>query len=684
MDYRSFADLEIRLMKEEKQGYPIEITLNKQEEWPRHYISPDILEWQASSNVEESGQQLFELLINPEIQPVWAKVAGRYPQRRIRLRIDETAPELHTIPWELLREQNEGQPPQTIAAMDSTPFSRYIAGQGPIGLPILKRPIKILVAISNPNNLDRYKNLVPIDVDKEWQLLQEVTQDIPDIEIDQLPQPCTLSDLEERLRQGYHILHFVGHGLFNRRSQTAALVMADRNNKANLVRTDVLAELLARQLANIDIEADDKLRLIVLASCQTATRSPFDAFCGVAPALVQAGVPAVLAMQDNVPIITARTFSQHFYKQLLQHGQVDLAVNEARSALITAKQPGFEIPVLFLQLPSGQLFGNRGQILGDRASVFWSTLLDNIAEGDCVPFLGPRLTNHLLPDKQQLAFLLSDKHHYPFGDMDNLPRVAQFVGINDKTRLRNDLIYLLIQGYKKRFGLTEDKKDRRKRKRLSEVIEASQWSTLCQATFATEIHHQLAEFELPIYITTNFDNFMTLALRTKQTKVRQIDLNWRDLYREDESTPFEEINPPPSDDNPVVLHLFGTDQNSETLVLTEDDYLDYLTALARNFEYLIPTNMQSILASKTLLFLGYKLDDMELRVIMRGILTLLDLKRWDRLHVAVQIDSTMVDQAKTEEVTRFFQKYFQQSKIDVYWGSTQQFIDELYTHWQEY
>ena len=99
----------------------------------------------------------------------------------------------------------------------------------------------------------------------------------------------------------------------------------------------------------------DLIRLVFLSSCQTATRSPSDAFRGLAPMLVQAGVPAVLAMQDLVPIDTARTFSQVFYRQLLQHGLVDLAANQARARLLAGHLPGAHIPVLFMRLADGRL-----------------------------------------------------------------------------------------------------------------------------------------------------------------------------------------------------------------------------------------------------------------------------------------------------------------------------------------
>ncbi|MCP4514917.1 MAG: CHAT domain-containing protein, partial [Delftia sp.] len=96
-------------------------------------------------------------------------------------------------------------------------------------------------------------------------------------------------------------------------------------------------------------------RLVFLTACQSATRSTSDAFLGLAPKLVGAGVPAVVAMQDAVTVETARKLSAAFYRQLLAHGYVDLAVNEARSALLAAGRADAAVPVLFMRLESGQL-----------------------------------------------------------------------------------------------------------------------------------------------------------------------------------------------------------------------------------------------------------------------------------------------------------------------------------------
>lgn len=74
--------------------------------------------------------------------------------------------------------------------------------------------------------------------------------------------------------------------------------------------------------------------MVFLASCQTAQQSSADAFSGLAPRLLAAGVPVVLAMQDNVPVITAQAFAGTFYQKLLQHGLVNLASNQAHAHVI--------------------------------------------------------------------------------------------------------------------------------------------------------------------------------------------------------------------------------------------------------------------------------------------------------------------------------------------------------------
>jgi len=680
----AYADLEIRILERQSTGHPVEFTLNDEQEFQRGYLDPAFLPWQPSSNPEHDGERLFNWLCGSEaIKITWATVRSAHPQCRIRLRIDTAAPELHAIPWELLREVRNNQISQTIATTMTTPFSRYLAGVWQPGHPILKRPIRILVVIPNPQNLVE-AGLEPFDVEQEWQTLQVALAELVTagtVTITRLAQPCSLVALEAELKAGYHILHFIGHGGFNKEDGTALLVMANAINQVEFVHDKDFAAMLARQLADTDRQRDDKLRLVYLDSCETATRDATDAMRGFAPALIKAGVPAVIAMQDRIAVSTGQAFSRAFYRQLLEHGQVDLACNEARAAVLTAQLPGAEIPVLFMRLRSGLLFGRRGQIIGDRAESFWNTLLDNIEDGECTPFLGPGVTADLLPNPEEVAYTLAAENNYPFANSDSLPHVAQFIGTVDNRRLRKELLRILATGFKARLGLKSAPEDRRRG--LVEIITASDWSTRSQERLESELHHQLAELALPLYITTNLDNCMALALQATGRPARQITIPWREPVQAQARRPHYDLEPPPSPEQPVIVHLFGTEEDLLSLVLTEDDYLDYLARIARDYEYLLPTSVHEALASTTLLFLGYRLEDLDLKVIMRGLLTHLDLARWGMLHVAVQIEADDVDAAKNQEIVRYFQKYFSTSKIDLYWGSTRQFMADLYARWQE-
>jgi len=653
------TDLEVRILAKQTAGYPVEITCNGEIEFPPGFLSSDL--------PEEGGQELFSwLFADAKLLSAWSIAQGQYPQRRIRLRIDEGAPEIHTLRWESLE----------FASRDATPFSRYLAGPWVPGSPILQRPIRVLVAVANPPGLSALK-LTPLDFAAEFQLLKDTIGDNPEIELVPLEGPCTLPALDAALRKNIHILHFVGHGTFD--GKNAWLLLPHPTDPAKSApASDVdLAALFGRLLKDASSDDEAKLRMVYLSSCETGALSPAEAFLGLAPKLVAAGVPAVLAMQDRVAITTASEFSKVFYRELLVHGEVDKAVNAARSGTLSAKLPGPSIPVLFLRLRSGLLLGKRGMIVGERGESFWETLLANIAEKECTPFLGPRVAGSLLSDPEQLAHELAIKYNYPFADEANLPRVTQFIGTLDNRRLRKDVIAVMANQFRKYMSLPKAKPGANEC--VSQLAAQSQWAASSLDISETEIHHQLAALDLPLYLTTNIDNFMTLALETDTRKPRREVIPWRssDLERRD-------LDPPPSTDNPVVLHLFGADTDLLSLVLTEDDHLDYLARISHDHEYFLPVSVNERLACTTLLFLGYRLEDLDMKVIMRGLLTHLDLKRWGMLHVAVQLESSQRDQAREKEIISYFEKYFSASQIDIYWGSTQQFMADLSARWKEY
>jgi len=341
----SYADLEIRILERQDAGYPVEITLDGGQEFPRGFLAADILPWTSTGDLRTDGERLFAALIaDAPLREAWAIARGQYPQRRVRLRLDTTAPELHALPWELLHDGKTW-----LSADAATPFSRYLPSDAPWGGLVTARPIRILAVIANPADLVHY-NLAPLDVAAERALLADALGDLvpAHFDLEYLDAPVTLERLERTLASGPHVLHFVGHGAFNARRQEAALYLQDADGNAQIVTDAQLCDMLRRQ--------GTLPSLVFLAACQSAERSTVDAFVGLAPRLVQASVPAVVAMQDRVAMAATQKLTPVFYEELARHGEVDHALNAARSLLLTGQSVDAATPVLLMRLKDAQLW----------------------------------------------------------------------------------------------------------------------------------------------------------------------------------------------------------------------------------------------------------------------------------------------------------------------------------------
>lgn len=668
----SYADLEIRIFPRREQGYPIELTLDAQQEFPRGYLPPAIADWHVCGDPLADGQQLFEFLFaDATLRENWHLIRGQTPRRRLRLRIDRGAAELHALPWELLHDQT------LLSATAETPFSRYL----PIALPwrgaVEERPIRVLAVISNPSDLRTTYDLTPVDAAKERTLLEEALAelDAAAVTLDVLEPPVTLARLEDALRKGYHVLHYVGHGAFNRRRDQAVLFLQGEEGTTQLTTDDALTRMVARQ--------DVRPQLVFLAACQSAKRATGDAFRGLAPQLVSVGVPAVVAMQDFITVDSARRLSRTFYRQLLAHGQVDRAMNAARSTLLSADRPDAAVPVLFMRLTSGQLWSAeadaRGEVLGSQnPRIFWSGLLRMIQRGKCTPIIGPRVHGRWLPTPPEIAQRWAAQHGYPFTDKDELARVTQYMASSQGVDFpRYEYLDALLRAMERR--LPEAVRPEERPDTLTGLVDDVGWSQLLGGDL-NEPHDVLARLDLPLYLTTNADNFMTAALSARdRSPERELcrwnrDLDWLPSLFEDDP------NFVPTPERPLVYHLFGNDEVVDSLVLTEDQYLDFLVQTAAEMER-VPAFIRGALASSTLLFLGYSLYDWEFRVVLRGLVATLN-QRHRFKHVAVQLDVEGDEVENLEAVQHFLSQYFQDAEINVFWGETHQFMAELRERWE--
>ena len=110
------------------------------------------------------------------------------------------------------------------------------------------------------------------------------------------------------------------------------------------------------------------------------------------------------------------------------------------------------------------------------------------------------------------------------------------------------------------------------------------------------------------------------------------------------------------------------------MVLTEDDYLDFLVRISRD-QSLIPTRIQEAIRGTSLLFIGYSLNDTNFRVIFRGLVE--NQQNVKKFSVTVQIHP-----GEQPGVVNYLTKYFGSFGIRVYWGNARSFVSELKKRWE--
>lgn len=341
MSEHNFPTAEIHL-RDSKDGYHVTIRLSDGRESESPLPSVSLLPWASAANAVDAGRRLFDALFaDPALREAWGAMRSGC---RVRLWLDTQTPELHCLPWELLHDGRA-----FLAAGDDTPFSRYLSVDQPLPPDLPARTgIRVLAAIANPADLHTY-GLAPLDVPAERARLEALWRGLP-IAPAFLEPPVTPERLEAALReQRPHLLHILAHGAFNQRRDQAALYLQDTAGHTCVVADADFAGIFARL-------GQDRPRVVFLAACESAVRSTVDAFTGLAPKLVQSGVPAVVAMQERVAMSAAQALTPAFYTELFRHGEVDRALNAARSLLLTGQSPDAGVPVLLMRLKDGRLW----------------------------------------------------------------------------------------------------------------------------------------------------------------------------------------------------------------------------------------------------------------------------------------------------------------------------------------
>ncbi len=302
----------------------------------------------ADTDLTTLGRQLFQAIFRDEVASVLAgsltTVAQEKTGLRLRLRFEEDAADLAGLPWETLYDPALSH---FIGLGEASPILRYLAMPRSRPALLVEPPLRVLAVLSSPAGLPS------LDMDREWEVLQTSLADLVadgKFVVERLETP-SLAALQNRLLgESVHILHFVGHGVFDETSQSGSLVLEDAQGNPQLVRGEQLATVLRNHPA---------LRLIYLNACEGALASGQSVFTGVAQTLVREGVPAAVAMQAEISDIGAIELARTFYTALAAGRPVDAALTQARVALSVADSPEWAIPVLFSRSPDNRLFDIR-------------------------------------------------------------------------------------------------------------------------------------------------------------------------------------------------------------------------------------------------------------------------------------------------------------------------------------
>ena len=128
----------------------------------------------------------------------------------------------------------------------------------------------------------------------------------------------------------------------------------------------------------------------------------------------------------------------------------------------------------------------------------------------------------------------------------------------------------------------------------------------------------------------------------------------------------------PSDREPLVYHLLGMDRYVDSLVLSEDDYLDYLGNLCQGQGYQSADYMPALVRkafSDDLIVLGFRLDSWAFRVLYAGLIKRSGKAR-DRGVCEIQLPDS-------EEERVYLQDYVErEAKFQVFWGTLEQYAQQ--------
>ncbi|MER5831548.1 CHAT domain-containing protein [Streptomyces sp. NPDC002130] len=297
--------------------------------------------------MREFGKLLTGTILQNQIFAQFDRCRSRAKEqgKSLRVLLRPDGPQVSRIPWEYMVDPADPARADYLALR--VPVVRDLRLMDPISPMPLALPLRVLGISALPDDLP------PLEAQQERERIAEVLQQDSSEKVDVHWLPGDRwKDLARALGGGtWHVLHCVCHGGFDEEGDEGYIQLSGDDGSA--------MRFHARDFRRL-IERSPQLRLVVLNACESAVSGSQNVFTSTAASLVEAGVPAVVAMQYEITDRAAFTFASAFYEWLAEGVPVDRAVTLARDEVkVRLGSLEWATPVLFLASETAQIFASQ-------------------------------------------------------------------------------------------------------------------------------------------------------------------------------------------------------------------------------------------------------------------------------------------------------------------------------------
>jgi hypothetical protein len=509
------------------------------------------------------------------------------------------------------------------------------------------------------------------DRDKAWTLLESALrrQDLAEIAVNvlgMLPDRPALELLNQASRQPQLVLKVIGNlGATPESVSLLGEILERELGNANSLEAGLRLNLLAKgRTSPVSRRAEEVLEQVLDAHAEDLFDLSVDKGVDMKFWFQQAqrkGVDAWEILETRIDVSEGLEPASNVLRLLKELGDEPA---ERLLQMASQQEPlGIQARQALQQISSKKLESESQEVsrvmkpptpAGGLAERDWDFLLRRIRFGKCTPLLGAGVNYGILPLGSEIARQWAEEYEYPLQDKSNLANVAQYLAVQlDSMFPKEEMV-----------------------RTISRAAAAPDFSTY------DEPHIVLADLPLPVYLTTNYDDFMVKALQRRGKDARSELCKWNTYIFGLPSVFDNGFSPTPA--NPVVFHLFGHNEVPESLVLTRDDYLDFLVSISRD-PGLLPPRIQEAIWGSSLLWIGYSLQDWTFQVLYRFLFKGYE-KSLRRINVGVQLLPVSPDlpEEAGKRIQNYLDNYFEATENRNYWGTAREFANELRRRWDEF